>query len=160
MAPLLAVKSSSLCTPGTGVSLWGDLPSPKATARQKVPCTRTYGVHVNEYYQKYEPKAMAEGDRMLMSKIRKGFTQSTKNPACPFADGRYESSRETRNRQRLITKKTGACLYSHTVDSDPLTLAFRGKYRYRNIPDPSIFSHIFSIYPPSIYPLCVIPAIC
>ena len=40
-----------------GVNLWGDLPSPKATARQEVPCTRTYGVHANEYYQKYEPKA-------------------------------------------------------------------------------------------------------
>jgi hypothetical protein len=40
-----------------GVSLWGDLPSPKATARQEVPCTITCGVHVNEYYQKYEPKA-------------------------------------------------------------------------------------------------------
>ena len=31
--------------------------SPKATARQEVPCTRTYGIDVNGYYQKYEPKA-------------------------------------------------------------------------------------------------------
>jgi len=49
------------CTPGMGVSLRGDLPSPKATARQEVPCTRTYGVHTDEYYQKYEPKARAGG---------------------------------------------------------------------------------------------------
>ena len=27
----------------------------------KVPCTRTYGVDVNGYYQKYEPKARAGG---------------------------------------------------------------------------------------------------
>src|SRR4030042_1073664 len=142
-----------------GVSLWGDLPSPKATARQEVPCTRTYGVDVNGYYQKYEPEARAGGGRRLMSKIRKGFIRMIKNPACAVADGRYESSRGTRNRQRLMTKKTGACLYSHTVDSDPLTSAFRGRYRYRNLLDPSIFSRIFSIYPPSFYPLCVPPAI-
>ena len=59
--------------------------------------------------------------RRLMSKIRRGFTRLTKNPAYPFAVGGYESSRETRNRQRIMTKKTGACLYSHTVDSDPLS---------------------------------------
>jgi hypothetical protein len=55
----IRVRLMRLCTPGMGMSLWGDLPSPKATARQEVPCTRTYGVHVHEYYQKYEPKARA-----------------------------------------------------------------------------------------------------
>jgi len=40
--------------------------------------------------------------RRLMSKIRKGFTRMTKNPACPFAVGGYESLREPRNRQRLM----------------------------------------------------------
>jgi hypothetical protein len=35
----------------------GDLPSPKATARREVPCARFYGIDVNGYYQKYEPKA-------------------------------------------------------------------------------------------------------
>ncbi len=44
-----------------GRELMGDLPSPKATARQEVPCTRTYGVDANGYYQKYEPKARAGG---------------------------------------------------------------------------------------------------
>jgi len=39
----------------------------------------------------------------LMSKIRKGFTRLTKNPACPFAVGGYESRREPQNRQRLMT---------------------------------------------------------
>ena len=38
-----------------------------------------------------------------MSEIRKGFTRMTKNPACPFAVGGYESSREPRSRQRLMT---------------------------------------------------------
>jgi hypothetical protein len=38
-----------------------------------------------------------------MSKIRKGFTRMTKNPAYPFADGGYESSKEPRNRQRLMS---------------------------------------------------------
>ena len=41
--------------------------------------------------------------RKLMSKIRKGFTRKTKNPACPFAVGGYESTREPRNRQHLLT---------------------------------------------------------
>jgi hypothetical protein len=59
--------------------------------------------------------------RILMSKIRKGFTRKTKNPACPFAVGGYEFSMETRNRQHLMTKKAGACFYSHTVDSDSLS---------------------------------------
>jgi hypothetical protein len=40
-----------------GVSLWGDLPSPKAAARQEVPCSRTYGVHANGIL----PKGQAEG---------------------------------------------------------------------------------------------------
>ena len=39
----------------------------------------------------------------LMSKIRKGFTRLTKNPACPWAVAGHESSMETRNRQRLMT---------------------------------------------------------
>jgi hypothetical protein len=37
-----------------------------------------------------------------MSKIREGFTRKTKNPACPFAVGGYESSKEPQNRQRLM----------------------------------------------------------
>ena len=41
--------------------------------------------------------------RRLMSKIRKGFTRMTKNPACPFAVDGDESSMEPRNRQRLMT---------------------------------------------------------
>ena len=96
-----------------GVSLWGVLPSPKATARQEVPCTRTYGIEANEYYQKYEPKARAGGGRRLMSKIRKGFTRLTKNPACPFAVGGYESSRETRNRQRLMRNPAVPCMVTY-----------------------------------------------
>ena len=81
-----------------------------------------------------------------MSKIRKGFTRMIKNPVYPFAVGGYESSMEPRNRQRLmrnpaalgmvtyrvsrqksaevvqvVSRKAGACLYSHTVDSDSLS---------------------------------------
>jgi hypothetical protein len=41
--------------------------------------------------------------RRLMSKIRKGFTRMTKNPACSFAVGGYESFVEPRNRQRLMS---------------------------------------------------------
>ena len=40
--------------------------------------------------------------RRPMSKIRKGFTRKTKNPASPFAVGGYESPKEPRNRQRLM----------------------------------------------------------
>jgi hypothetical protein len=40
--------------------------------------------------------------RGLMRKFRKGFTRMTKNPAYPFAVGGQESSREPRNRQRLM----------------------------------------------------------
>ena len=43
------------------------------------------------------------GGRELMSKIRKGFTRMIKNPACPLAVGGYESSKEPRNRQRLMS---------------------------------------------------------
>jgi len=41
--------------------------------------------------------------RRLMSKIRRGFTRMTKNPACPLAVGGDESRREPRNRQRLMS---------------------------------------------------------
>jgi hypothetical protein len=40
--------------------------------------------------------------RIIRSYIRKGFTRSTKNPACPLAVGGYESRREPQNRQRLM----------------------------------------------------------
>jgi len=43
------------------------------------------------------------GGGRVMSKIRKGFTRMTKNPAYSFAVGGYESSMEPRNRQRLMT---------------------------------------------------------
>jgi hypothetical protein len=204
-----------------GVDLWGDLPSPKATARQEVPCTRTYGIQANGYYQKYEPKASrrsresggvsarrgpkedppkgrdepprnasrqacpgldpgnrnriqglapgraclpvgrlaqhnkarrfrgqgkcgpavagcTESSRLravalrrastslsgeiwlpcggrLMSKIRKGFTRLTKNPACPFAVGGYESRREPQNRQRLMTNPAAPGMATYWV---------------------------------------------
>jgi len=41
--------------------------------------------------------------RRLMSKIRRGFTRLTKNPACPLAVAGHESRREPQNRQRLMT---------------------------------------------------------
>ena len=41
--------------------------------------------------------------RKPMSKIRKGFTRMTKNPACPFAVDGHESFMEPRNRQRLMS---------------------------------------------------------
>ena len=37
-----------------------------------------------------------------MSKIRKGFTRMTKDSACPFAVGGYESRREIQNKQLLM----------------------------------------------------------
>ena len=39
--------------------------------------------------------------RVAMSQLRKGFTRTNKNPACPLAVGGSESSQEPRNRQRL-----------------------------------------------------------
>jgi len=41
--------------------------------------------------------------RRLMSGFRKGFTRMTKNPAYSLAVGGYESAREPRNRQRLMS---------------------------------------------------------
>jgi hypothetical protein len=49
--------------------------------------------------------------RRLMSKIRKGFTRSTKNLARPIGIGGQESSMETRNRQRLMMNP--AALFAH-----------------------------------------------
>jgi len=53
--------------------------------------------------------------RILMSKIRKGFIRKTKNPACPIAVGGCESSREPRNRQRLIRNPTAPCMATYRV---------------------------------------------
>jgi hypothetical protein len=53
--------------------------------------------------------------RMLMSKVRKRFTRMTKNPACPFAVDGYESSREPRNRQRLMTNPAAPCMATYRV---------------------------------------------
>ena len=53
--------------------------------------------------------------RRLMSKIRKGFTRKTKNPACPFAVAGYESSREPRNRQHLMTHPAASGMATYRV---------------------------------------------
>ena len=50
-----------------------------------------------------------------MSKIRKGFTRLTKDPACPFAVGGYESSMETRNRQRFMRNPTAPGMATYRV---------------------------------------------
>jgi hypothetical protein len=53
--------------------------------------------------------------RMLMSKIRKGFTRKTKNLAFPFAVDGYESSREPQNRQRLMTNPAAPGIATYRV---------------------------------------------
>jgi len=53
--------------------------------------------------------------RILMSKIRKGFTRMTKNPAYSIAVGGYESSREPRNRQRLMSNPAAPCMATYRV---------------------------------------------
>jgi hypothetical protein len=53
--------------------------------------------------------------RRLMSKIRKGFTRKTKNPASPLAVGGYESSREPQNRQRLMRNPAAPCMATYRV---------------------------------------------
>jgi len=53
--------------------------------------------------------------RRLMSRFRKGFIRMTKNPACPFAVGGYESSREPRNRQRLMSNPAAPCMATYRV---------------------------------------------
>jgi len=50
-----------------------------------------------------------------MSKIRKGFTRMTKNPACPLAIGGYESSREPRSKQRLMTNSAAPWMATSRV---------------------------------------------
>jgi len=52
-----------------------------------------------------------------MSKIRKGFTRSTKDPAYPLAVGGYESSREPRNRQRLMTNPAAPWMATSRVSN-------------------------------------------
>jgi hypothetical protein len=53
----------------------------------------------------------------LMSKIRKRFTRLTKNPACPFAVGGYESRREPQNRQRLMTNPAAPGMATYRVSN-------------------------------------------
>ena len=53
--------------------------------------------------------------RRLMSKIRRGFTRMTKNPAYPFAVGGYESLMEPRNRQRLMRNPTAPGMATYRV---------------------------------------------
>ena len=53
--------------------------------------------------------------RRLMSRIRKGFTRMTKNPACPFAVDGDESSMEPRNRQRLMTNPAAPGMATYRV---------------------------------------------
>jgi hypothetical protein len=55
--------------------------------------------------------------RKLMSKIRKGFTRMTKNPACPLAVGGHESIREPRNRQLLMTNPTAPWMATSQVSN-------------------------------------------
>lgn len=52
-----------------------------------------------------------------MSKIRRGFTRSTKNPACPFAVDGYESRREPQNRQRLMTNPAAPCMATYRMSN-------------------------------------------
>jgi hypothetical protein len=51
----------------------------------------------------------------VMSKIRKGFTRLTKNPAYPFAVGGYESRREPQNRQCLMRNPAAPCMATYRV---------------------------------------------
>ena len=51
--------------------------------------------------------------RRIMSKIREGLTRQSKTPACPFAVGGYESSMETRNKQRLMTNPAAPCMATY-----------------------------------------------
>jgi len=53
--------------------------------------------------------------RKIMSKIREGLTQQSKTPACPFAVGGYESSMETRNKQRLMTNPAAPGMATYRV---------------------------------------------
>ena len=55
------------------------------------------------------------GGGRVMSKIRKGFTRMTKNPACPFAVDGYESLREPRNRQRLMANPAAPGMATYRV---------------------------------------------
>ena len=50
-----------------------------------------------------------------MSKVRKGFTRMTKNPACPFAVDGDESLKEPRNRQRLMTNPAAPWMATYWV---------------------------------------------
>ena len=58
---------------------------------------------VHEKFTSLSGKICLPCGRRLMSKIRKGFNRMIKNPAYSFAVDGYESFREPRNRQRLMT---------------------------------------------------------
>src|SRR4030043_448601 len=53
--------------------------------------------------------------RRIMSKIREGLTRQSKTPACPLAVGGYESSMETRNKQRLMGNPAAPCMATYRV---------------------------------------------
>ena len=53
--------------------------------------------------------------RVAMSQLRKGFTRTNKNPACPLAVGGSESSQEPRNRQRLMSNPAAPCMATYRV---------------------------------------------
>ena len=53
----------------------------------------------------------------LMSKIRKGFTRWTKNPAYPSAVGGYESLWEPQNKQRLMTNSAAPWMATSWVSN-------------------------------------------
>ena len=55
--------------------------------------------------------------RRLMSKIRRGFTRMTKNPAYPFAVDGYESFMEPRSRQRLMTNPAAPWMATSRVSN-------------------------------------------
>jgi hypothetical protein len=53
--------------------------------------------------------------RRSMSRFREGFTRKTKNPAYSFAVGGYESSKEPRNRQRLMSNPAALWMVTSRV---------------------------------------------
>ncbi len=55
--------------------------------------------------------------RRFMTTFREGFTRMTKNPACPFAVGGYESPREPRNRQHLMTNPAAPWMATSRVSN-------------------------------------------
>ncbi len=134
---LFRVRLSDLCTPGMGVSSWGENPlyenlrvfiimdTTKSISRRQglfreksSEGSRSANVRVpscdgivHGKFTSLSGEICLSSDRNIMREIRKRFTRLTNDPAYLLAVDGYESrNRETRNRQQLVNSPIAPCI--------------------------------------------------